>query len=720
MVDGAKRKGLGHWKQRLSERGWSDKKKQDKQGKHHLDHPDERVTLPTALTQPRKDTDEASPRTDPTVVVQRSTEEYQGKEDALTVGRELDGGTVTVSVTPSRVPPGGGSGKTSAAASSPRGRSTSPSARPRYKAGTTMPLEGEGPTAATESRTAVVGAWEVSETSTTAAGKRDGHFTAVGEHIPSATRAIPSTSVVVRSAGGSADTIKGTGVDGVDAHTMVVAPRVAAAPEGGEPAATASAVEQKLVLTVMAKEVEKPAAIEAAAFAMQESPNPIHQPEAMESSFEFVSLSPAVVESSGPYFGMCEEAQPSAPYAPSEVAEHSGTGARGTPDSGPPCALVSPSTVQAAEIQALPQKERVDQNTGMIKPGAVTTPTTAAQSPLDAVREDFGRPCTNGGGGDVLSSVPVALNASTSGPFITMRKPYCLSPAHVAARTGSGIHPAAAPACGERERLAARIHLMAEHNVDAVATPAASPMQSGRSLPLGSTIIESGFGNICADLHGVCGNPELGRDTLGGGGGGLMGATRSPVTDDAHLSGVMPSSRGGSPERGLRSDGSCSAFKASHGNVDCKGGAGNGGRSGRGRNEGFLLAEEGFIASGFWQDSPPSSRFHFAASETKTAPLCSAGGSTSLYEGAAISTNTSGGGGAWCFAGGSEARLGGSGSGSGEAHVVSREKAGARGGESPPSAGLLRPDEEQPLAVRYRHIETLNTQRVHEARARCR
>lgn len=106
------------------------------------------------------------------------------------------------------------------------------------------------------------------------------------------------------------------------------------------------------------------------------------------------------------------------------------------------------------------------------------------------------------------------------------------------------------------------------------------------------------------------------------------------------------------------------------------------------------------VESGQCSSPSPSSRFYLPSSETKTAPLCGAGGSTSLYDGSLTNTTRSTTGargreGAWCFsrADSEGAFLGCGGGGLESTETIKR-------GEVKKDCGLPRVDEEQ-LAVSY-------------------
>lgn len=175
----------------------------------------------------------------------------------------------------------------------------------------------------------------------------------------------------------------------------------------------------------------------------------------------------------------------------------------------------------------------------------------------------------------------IALDYSGSDNGGPIRKPYCLSPTNVVrqARGGAGATATAGSSCRERESLAARIQRLGDINAAATATAVNPAAQT-------CSVSESGFVALSGHSEGE------------GSGGGAAGG--SPPS-----AGRMPtppsSSHGGmSPERSR----SCG-----------------------------LLIQDGDGGGSYCSSPSPSSRFHLPSSETKTAPLCSAGGSTSLFEG---------------------------------------------------------------------------------------
>lgn len=256
----------------------------------------------------------------------------------------------------------------------------------------------------------------------------------------------------------------------------------------------------------------------------------------------------------------------------------------------------------------------------------------------------------------------VGVGAGGVGGGGAIRKPYCLSPTNVVqgrsdAPTGTGA------SCRERERLAARIQLSADNEVAAVA--AAAPFVNAAShgnppglSPSGTAYVaDSGF---TSDAEGVSSKT----------GSGLPDAKElnaRPLSMER-----KPRSGAGSPEDGDHS------------------------------SDRWRAGDDGPVAGRGYPSSPsPSSRFHLPSSETKTAPLCGVGGSTSLYEGSAITSKKStasfrgGGGEAWCFSrvdceAGLRAGAGGAQTKGGEGAVMDDG-----GGMGSSSQAVLREDEEQ-------------------------
>ncbi|CAM9882083.1 unnamed protein product [Ectocarpus sp. 4 AP-2014] len=212
----------------------------------------------------------------------------------------------------------------------------------------------------------------------------------------------------------------------------------------------------------------------------------------------------------------------------------------------------------------------------------------------------------SGGGGDGGDAPAVpAADASTlaleysgsgggnSGPI---RMPYCLSPTNVArqARGGSGAAATAGSSCRERESLAARIQRLGDINAAATAN-AVNPAAQNCSVS------ESGFAALS-------GHSEGGGSAAGGGPQSFADAEHPRLPSSGRMPTPTASSHGGiSPER------------------PCPCG---------------LLVQDGGGGGGYCSSPSPSSRFHLPSSETKTAPLCSAGGSTSLFEGQVLKADS--------------------------------------------------------------------------------
>lgn len=289
----------------------------------------------------------------------------------------------------------------------------------------------------------------------------------------------------------------------------------------------------------------------------------------------------------------------------------------------------------------------------------------------------------SGGGGARSDATPTACTADVpslrldcgggvgvgaGGLGGAMRKPYCLSPTNVTrqVQVRSDAPAVTGASCRERERLAARIQLSADNDVAAVA--AAAPFANAASR-----------GNSPGLPPSISPGTALGAEcSFAQEGGGESGDTGSRVSHANDVSACPPSAErkqrggGGSPE---------------HGN--CSGGRW---RDGPGGGGGFC--------------SPPSrsSRFHLPSSETKTAPLCGVGGSTSLYEGSAIASNRSiasvrgGGREAWCFSKVDSE----SGFREGAGMGMERVEGGAMdGGEMKSSMEAVLRENEEKLAVRF-------------------
>ncbi|CAB1096352.1 unnamed protein product [Ectocarpus sp. CCAP 1310/34] len=201
-----------------------------------------------------------------------------------------------------------------------------------------------------------------------------------------------------------------------------------------------------------------------------------------------------------------------------------------------------------------------------------------------------------GAGGDAPASPAagastLALNYSSSGGGNggPIRMPYCLSPTNLVrqARGGSGAAATAASSCRERESLAARIQRLGDINAAATANVVNPAAQN-------CSVSESGFAALS-------GHSEGGGGAAGGSPQSFAHAEHPRLTSSGRMPTPSASSHGGaSPERPRR----CG-----------------------------LLVQDGGEGKGYCSSPSPSPRFHLPSSETKTAPLCGAGGSTCLFEG---------------------------------------------------------------------------------------
>lgn len=296
----------------------------------------------------------------------------------------------------------------------------------------------------------------------------------------------------------------------------------------------------------------------------------------------------------------------------------------------------------------------------------------AIRSPLEAITEVPGEESSGDSfNGDARSSAvpaaPTAVAVSTLDSEYrggAMRKPYCLSPTNVARQArDSGATAAVGSSCRDRERLAARIQLSAGGNAAAAVAGGTGPQGSASGpLPLNSSTTGSCFDGAFTPDRG-------GRDDFGWTKGNGSPASYGDA-DDARWRSAGKTQA--SPERERRG---------------C----------------GWLEGDGAPVESERCSPPSPSSLFYLPSSETKTAPLCGAGGSTSLYEGSTTAINKltaseRGGGRAWCLSRvGNEAAIQGGGGGhTGTMGVIA-------GGEVKEGCGLSRLDEEQ-LAVSYRGV----------------
>lgn len=231
---------------------------------------------------------------------------------------------------------------------------------------------------------------------------------------------------------------------------------------------------------------------------------------------------------------------------------------------------------------------------------------------LEAITEAPGEESSGDGhSGSVRNGVTSAVSPSAAAAAAVVsaldmeysdgaiRKPYCLSPTNVMRQVRGSSATAATGYCRERQLLAARIQLSAGEDAAAAAAAAATGVHTApEASPSGllspkTSIAGSGFGG--------------GLTTDGGGGSGerLTSATGGPAfhtdAENAHL-----------------------------------------------LSEGVGASMSPYFSRGDDRCAPrsqsPPSRFQFPSSETKAAPLRSAGGSTSLYEGLAMNANNVRGG----------------------------------------------------------------------------
>lgn len=306
------------------------------------------------------------------------------------------------------------------------------------------------------------------------------------------------------------------------------------------------------------------------------------------------------------------------------------------------------------------------------------------------------------------ANVATACSPVERGTII--RKPFCLSPANVAAQVSGPHGRAAAPSsCEERERLAARIQLSASTSgsIDTETGMIVNAPRSDARSPLSSPNSPARFGGLNADVRGGNGGSLVsGRGTLSGGGEdgggkGFVASAGSPSSDNARFR------RAVSPERGWLAGGegfsTASAGRGVTGYENEGGGVGNGGvrhRDGAGEGTHVSPSQDDHLGGdSSRQGSSPPLRFHLPSSVTKTAPLCSAGGSTLLREGELHNAVASGGRGegAWCFL---NAPDGGTRGRQGEAQGAVGDGAEAVKEECQSPARILQPEEEQLVTVR--------------------
>lgn len=324
-----------------------------------------------------------------------------------------------------------------------------------------------------------------------------------------------------------------------------------------------------------------------------------------------------------------------------------------------------------AKSQTLQPRRVVDESGSGTEPGLAPMAPIEIQSPMEALTDASGGESCGRGSGVVPDALAAAADpSSTSSDIggIPMRLPHCLAPANITttART-------AAYTCRERERLVSRIQRSVGDNASTPARTAGrrsfdlqrSPADRSRVVGFNAKLGRSG--SMVSGL-GICGG--YGR----GGGGGGFNPNASLVSDHPGMPrAASPSARGGSPEPVWRHGGSRGGgiSERSHADEDL------GGRRSPG--------------------SSPSSRFHLSASESKTAPLCSAGGSTALYDAAGIIANAGGTEGACLFSPGFEAGWQGTEQGYGAKEVAGVSGVGVDGGLS--ATRSVHQDEEKQLTV---------------------
>ncbi|CAM9556560.1 unnamed protein product, partial [Ectocarpus sp. 8 AP-2014] len=248
--------------------------------------------------------------------------------------------------------------------------------------------------------------------------------------------------------------------------------------------------------------------------------------------------------------------------------------------------LLHASSVNSIDARTPGGAGGVPENDRVGRPGGLSLE-AIVEAPDSGSGGDGGdAPAVAAAGAPTLALDYSGSGGGNSGPI---RMPYCLSPTNVVrqARGGSGAAALAGSSCRERESLAARIQRLGDINAAATAN-AVNPAAQNCSVSA------SGFAALSGHSEG---------------GGGAAGGSPHSFADAEHprlpSSGRMPtppsSSHGGmSPERSR----SCG-----------------------------LLIQDGGGGGSYCSSPSPSSRFHLPSSETKTAPLYSAGGSTSLFEG---------------------------------------------------------------------------------------
>ena len=347
------------------------------------------------------------------------------------------------------------------------------------------------------------------------------------------------------------------------------------------------------------------------------------------------------------------------------------------------------------------QRDSVTENQQVANNAAVSAATLAAKPSPETITELSGAKSSGVIAGAQQCGAGVATASSPVERGVIIRKPFCLSPASVAAQTSGPHRRAAASSCEERERLAARIQLSAgsSNSIDAETGVAVNAPQGHARLPLSSPNNGTRFAGANTDLLGGNGGSLVpGRGTLRGGGGdggreGFMTSGGSPGSDRARFLRTV------SPERGCLGGEGFSTTSPGRGvtSYENEGVVGGGGDVGNGSGEGAHnpLLQDDPDDRRSRQSSLSPLRFHLPSSVTKTAPLCSAGGSTLLHEGTLHNASASGGEGAWCFLNASD----GTHSRHEEAEGATGDGAKAAKEERRPPVGFLKPDEEQPMTV---------------------
>lgn len=563
-----------------------------------------------------------------------------------------------------------------------------PPIQPLSKQSQAKYFEGEVPEVLRESRALIVGKLDESESMERPEGgpKEEGTVT---PHFPTHELPVsPRDTVVGGSRGLAAETAKERLVQKMTSATAGV---LAAAREVGSAKGTGPG--RTMVSTVMA-------AIGTVAVDSQERPKPHNQHQALECEKAVVAASAAAEPKASPSeladdkvvtfsSGKCSGISPSVVErgAASILIEQGRM--YGTTDNGAvqPSVLQMGTTQQETKVQVSIQKEDLNEHREMNRSGSVATNTAATRLSLDVIAEGSGEGVRGSNTGALSVSVPVVTTTSTLDCRVFMRKPYCLSPASVAAiaRTKRVF----SSTCREREHLAALIQLSVERDL---AVTAAARIPGGLGLPI-PPVDNSGSGGFSADLGGTYSNHTSGVETERVGFGGSVNVTSaigSLASDYEQLSSMIsPLPRHQPPERGQPNVKGFSTNTKPDG-IGCDD---SGGRSGCG-GEVLAFTEEELMYRHYGRGALQSSRFYLPTSGTKTAPLCSAGGSTSLYGKAAFKADTSIGG-PLLFSRCPEACSGRS----EEPNEASKGKVGMGMERQKSPTGVVCPDEEESLVV---------------------